>query len=58
MDAGIIAALKIRYKRYHMESALDKIDINARDVYKGDVLTAIKWFKKAWNELPATVIQN
>lgn len=58
MDAGIIAALKIRYKRFHMENALDNVDMDSQDVYRVDVWTAMKWLTKAWKEMPESVIRN
>lgn len=58
MDAGIIAALKLRYKRMQMDYALDRIDLDAKDVYKVDLLTAMRWFKRAWQDLPPSVIYN
>lgn len=57
-DAGIIAALKLRYKSMHMERALENSDVNVKNIYKVDVLTAMRWFKRAWLELPAAVIHN
>lgn len=58
MDAGIIAALKLRYKRRHMERALENMEVQTEDVYKVDILTAMTWFKSAWHELPCEVIKN
>lgn len=58
MDAGIIAALKLRYKRMHMERALDNLDAEVKNIYKVDVLTAMRWFKRAWTELPSSIIAN
>lgn len=58
MDAGIIAALKLRYKRRHMERALENMEVQTKHVYKVDVLTAMKWFKSAWNDLPSKAIKN
>ena len=57
MDAGTIAALKLRYERMHMERALDNTHANIKKIYEVDVLTAITWFKRAWNEPPEAVIK-
>lgn len=58
MDAGIIAAMKMKYRRYQMERALDMSETNVRDIYKLDVLTAMRTFKEVWKEIDASTIQN
>lgn len=58
MNGGIISALKVRYRKFEVEHALDNIDMNANDIYKVDFLTAIHWLKRAWKELPEDVIKN
>lgn len=55
MDAGIIAAVKVRYRKMHMERALDAIDESIKDIYKIDQLSAMKLVQTVWNELPAKV---
>ena len=41
-----------------MERALENIDMDVRDIYKVDLLVAMRWFKRAWMELPASSIEN
>ena len=41
-----------------MERALDNINANINNTYKVEVLTAMTWWKRAWNELPETAIEN
>lgn len=57
-DAGIIAAVKCRYRRLQIARVLDYIDIGERNIYKVDVLQAMRWIQKCWNELPAEAIYN
>ena len=42
----------------HVERALDNIDANIKKSYDVNVLTAMTWFKGAWNKLPEAVITN
>ena len=42
LDAGIIAALKVRYRRRFIEYALDQTDKEEYDIYKVDILMAMK----------------
>ena len=58
MNAGIIASLKVHYRRLQMEHALYKIDAEVKNIYKVDLLVAMRWFKKVWMEMPALVICN
>lgn len=58
MDARIQAALKLRYLKFHMELALHNIDDDFQNNYKVDVLVFMQWFKKAYNELSASLIAN
>lgn len=58
LDAGIIAAMKTRYRVLQMERALDLVDENVRNIYKVDILTAMRWVKRVWNDLPSSVISN
>lgn len=57
MDAWIIAALKMMYKGMHMERTMNKHYANIQKIYKVDVLTAMTWFKRAWEELPQAVLK-
>ena len=57
MDAGIIACMKVRYTRLQMERALDLVDENVKNIYKVDVLSAMRW-TKVWEEIPSDTIFN
>ena len=57
LDAGIIASVKTRYRRYQYERALDCLDANESNIYKLDQLTAMKAMRRIWDELPASVIE-
>lgn len=37
---------------------MDNLNVAVKDIYKVDLLTAIRWFKKAWIELPSSAIHN
>lgn len=57
-DAGIIAAMKVQYRKIQMERALDLIDCNVKDVYKVDKLTGMRWMATIWKELSSETILN
>ena len=58
MDAGVIASVKLRYRTFKMEPAVDLIDETeqAKDVYKVDVLTAMRALTRIWEEFPCDII--
>ena len=58
MDAGILSALRKRYRRKQMERTVDLADENIRDMYKIDILAALNWIKRIWEDLPAVFIRN
>ena len=58
MDAGIIAAFKRRYRRFHLQNSLDRDERNEANIYKVDQLTAMRWSLAAWNEISSSTIQN
>ena len=43
LDTGIIAALKVKYRRRFMEYAFDQTDKEEYDIYKVGILMAMKW---------------
>ena len=57
-DAGIIAALKCRYRRLQMGRALNFIDMVESNIYKVNVLHGMRWIRKAWEEMDIRVIRN
>ena len=59
MDAGVIAAFKRRYRRYHLQNAIDCDERREGfNIYKVDQLTAMRWSVAAWNEISSTTIAN
>ena len=46
MDTCVIAALKVRWKRMHVEKAHENIDAGVNNIYKVDFLTAMRFFQK------------
>eukprot|EP00171_Calliarthron_tuberculosum_P006886 IDg6886t1 len=60
MDAGVIASIKVRYRTAQMERAVDLIDEDSgtSDVYKVDVLTAMKTLTRVWETIPSHIISN
>ena len=41
-----------------MESAVNVVDEDFRNIYKVDILTAISCVNKVWSEVPSSVIKN
>ena len=59
MDAGVIAAFKRRYRRYHLQNAIDCEERrNGFNIYKVDQLTDMRWSVAAWNEISSLTIAN
>ena len=59
MDAGVIAAFKQRYRRYHLQNAIDCDERREGfNIYKVDQLTAMRWSVADWNEISSTTIAN
>ena len=61
LDAGIIKNFKVHYRRLllkHTLAQIDGTDLTASAIVKTiNVLTAIRWIKKAWDEVkPQTII--
>ncbi|CAI5724788.1 hypothetical protein KXD40_003442 [Peronospora effusa] len=58
LDAGIIAAFKRRYRRYHMLYALDRFEAGRQDVFHVEQLQAMRWARHCWKqELPEEIIR-
>ncbi|CAI5743205.1 unnamed protein product [Hyaloperonospora brassicae] len=58
LDAGIIAAFKRRYRRYHMLYALDRFEAGRNDVFHVEQLQAMRWARHCWKqELPEEIIR-
>lgn len=59
MDAGIIASFKRRYRHHQLEHALDVEEQGTQaNIYMLDQLTAMKWIKSCWREVPSDAILN
>lgn len=58
LDAGIIAAVKMRYRFFHMDRALDLIDEDVRRIYRVHILTAMREVKRIWSDLNPNIIFN
>ena len=58
LDAGIIAAIKLRYRRRQMEFAVDMAEVGKGDIYKVDILSAMRWLTDVWSEITADTIFN
>ena len=59
MDAGIIAAVKKRYRRKLYERALDLMDEDdTTNLYRVDLLCAIEWMTEIWKDIESTTIHN
>lgn len=59
MDAGIIASFKRRYRHRQLEHALDVEEQGSQaNIYMLDQLTAMKWIKSCWREVPSDAILN
>lgn len=58
LEAGIIAAFKRRYRRYHMCHALDRHEARRADVISVEQTQAMRWIRYCWRDLPANVIRH
>ena len=58
MDAGIIAAIKRRYRKRQIGRALECLSGDSVDLYKVDQLKAMKWIAEIWDELESTIVYN
>ena len=58
MDAGIIAAFKKRYRSFHLSHAIDRDAVGEKDIYKVDILKAMRWCRSSWSAVTASTIAN
>jgi hypothetical protein len=58
MDAGIIAAFKKRYRSFHLAHAIDRDAAGQKNIYKVDILKAMRWMKAAWCAVSSDTIAN
>ena len=57
-DAGIIAAMKVRYRMFQMERAIDLTETNMKQIYHVDILSAMLAFKNIWKNIQKSTIEN
>lgn len=57
-NAGIIAAMKVQYRRLQMDHSVDHLDFGVMNSYKNDILTSTLCFSTIWNEIGNDVIRN
>lgn len=58
LDVGVITCMKLRYRSFQMDNALDLQDENVCNIYKVGVLSAMLSVKPKWSELEPTIIIN
>lgn len=58
LDAGIIAAFKSGYRKRQLRRAIELDEAGQTNLYKIDVLTAMRWAVQSWDEVSAATIQN
>lgn len=49
MDTGIIASIKLRYRKRQITRALHFLNINTEEMYKIDQTTTMRWIAEIWN---------
>lgn len=58
LEAGLIAAFKRRYRRYHMLYALDRFEAGRQHVFHVEQLQAMRWARHCWKqEIPEEIIR-
>ena len=61
LDAGIIRAFKLKYRKLLIKYVISRVDENMRapDIIKAvDILKVIGWVKSAWEEVPPDTIKH
>lgn len=58
LEAGVIAAFKRRYRRYHMCHALDLHEAGRARVFAVEQAQAMRWTRYCWRDLPDEVIRH
>ena len=58
LDAGIIASFKKHYRTRQYGMALLEAELGSKDIYKLDILTAIRLSQEIWKELGDSTIRN
>ena len=58
MDTGVIDAFKKRYRSFHLAHAIDRDAAGEKDLYKVEILKAMRWFRASGNALTSETIAN
>ena len=58
MDAGVIASLKVLYRRWQIERGLYKLDAGAKHIYNVNQLQAMVEVRRIWKEMSRDTILN
>lgn len=56
LDAGIIAWLKVSYKKRFLFRTFDSIDMERKSIYNTEILTAMRWMSEEWEACSARMI--
>lgn len=51
IDAGIVAAMEMRYRKFHLECALDLLDEREENINAIYILAAVHAMKTMWTDL-------
>lgn len=57
MDAGVTASVKMRYRSAHMDQAADLMEEDVSDIYKIDILLAMRALRRTCVELSRDIIK-
>ena len=58
LDAGVIAALKAKFRRRMMFRVFENMEVGNQSIYNIDVLTAIRWIMAEWADMPSSCIEH
>lgn len=58
LDAGVIRCFKAHYRRSFCLRAIELDEAGEQDIYKLDLLEAMKMAKKAWDNVSSETIKN
>lgn len=57
LEAGIIAAMKVRHRRRETEHVVDLIETCKLDIFKIDIITAMRWLSSIWEEVTEITVE-
>lgn len=58
LDAGIIAAFKKHYRARQYAEALLEAELGSKDIYKMDILMAMRLCQQIWREFSSSIVRN